>query len=375
MIERAIAVQTHGRYLVEPPSAPGPAPLLVGFHGYAESPELQLDRLRAIPGAEHWLCVSIQGLHRFYQRRTAEIASSWMTRQDRELAIADNIAFVARVVDAVGREWPHASNVVYAGFSQGVAMAYRAAAAAKPPVAGVISVGGDVPPELDATLLSRVPAALLCRGRTNLLYERSKSQNDLRRLQEAGTDVQADRVRWRTRVGDRCADDGVAVSPGAPTMIHVRTATVADARRLAELRWEFRSGRDAPTESRDVFVRRCIGWMRRELQEGNGWHAWAAVNDDGLIVGTVWVQTIKKIPNPASESELHAYLSNLYVTPSARGGIGVQLVQAAIAWAKINKIDRLILWPAHRSVSLYLRFGFSHAGDVMELQTWRPPSV
>ncbi|HEY1910814.1 MAG TPA: GNAT family N-acetyltransferase [Vicinamibacterales bacterium] len=158
-------------------------------------------------------------------------------------------------------------------------------------------------------------------------------------------------------------------------MIHIRIATVADARRLAELRWEFRSGRDTPIETREVFVRRCIGWMRRELQEGNGWHAWAAVKADGLIVGAVWVQTIKKIPNPSSESELHAYLSNLYVTPSARGGIGVQLVQAAIAWAKINKIDRLILWPAHRSVSLYLRFGFSHAGDVMELQTWKPASA
>ena len=189
MIERAIRVQTHGRYLVEPPSASGPAPMLVGFHGYAESPEVQLDRLRAIPGAEHWLCVSIQGLHRFYQRRTVDIVSSWMTRQDRELAIADNVAFVSEVVDAARGEWPHTSTVIFAGFSQGVAMAYRAAAAAKPAVAGVISVGGDVPPELDAAMLSRVPAALLCRGKQDLLYEKSTYENDLRRLQEAGSDV------------------------------------------------------------------------------------------------------------------------------------------------------------------------------------------
>jgi predicted esterase len=188
MIERAIPVRTHGRYLIEPPSGSGPAPMLVGFHGYAESPELQLDRLRAIPGAEHWLCVSIQGLHRFYQRRTTDIVSSWMTRQDRQLAIADNVAFVAAVVDAVRGEWPHTSTVIYAGFSQGVAMAYRAAAAA-PAIAGVISVGGDVPPELDASMLSHVPAALVCRGNSDLLYEKSTYENDLRRLQEAGSDV------------------------------------------------------------------------------------------------------------------------------------------------------------------------------------------
>jgi predicted esterase len=189
MIERAIAVQIHGRYLVEPPSASGPAPMLVGFHGYAESPEIQLDRLRAIPGADHWLCVAVQGLHRFYQRRTSEIVSSWMTRQDRELAIADNVAFVTQVIAAVRGEWPHSSTIVYAGFSQGVAMAYRAAAAARPAVAGVISVGGDVPPELDALLLSHVPAALLCRGNKDLLYEKATYENDQRRLQEAGTSV------------------------------------------------------------------------------------------------------------------------------------------------------------------------------------------
>jgi predicted esterase len=189
MIERAIAVQTHGRYLIEPPSASGPAPMLVGFHGYAESPERQLERLRAIPGAEHWLCVSVQGLHRFYQRRTIDIVSSWMTRQDRELAIADNVAFVARVVGAVRSEWPTTADVIYAGFSQGVAMAYRAAAFAKPRVAGVMSVGGDVPPELDAAMLSRVPAALLCRGNKDLLYGKSTYENDLRRLQEAGSNV------------------------------------------------------------------------------------------------------------------------------------------------------------------------------------------
>src|SRR4029077_7493688 len=125
MIERTIATTTHGRYLVEPPSAAGAAPLLVGFHGYGETAEAQLDRLRAIPGAERWLIVSIQGLHRFYERRTNEVIASWMTRQDREAAIADNLTYVAGVMNAVTREWPDATRLVFAGFSQGVAMTFR----------------------------------------------------------------------------------------------------------------------------------------------------------------------------------------------------------------------------------------------------------
>ena len=101
MIERTIATTTHGRYLVAPSTAS--APLLVAFHGYAELAEAALDRLRAIPGADRWTLLSIQGLNRFYQRRTNDVIAGWMTRQDRELAIADNLAFVSSVLDAVLR--------------------------------------------------------------------------------------------------------------------------------------------------------------------------------------------------------------------------------------------------------------------------------
>ncbi len=189
-MERSIATTTHGRYLVEPPAWAGPAPVLVGFHGYAEGAETQLARLRAIPGAERWLIVSIQGMHRFYQRRTNEVIASWMTRQDRETAIADNLTYVAGVMDAVAREWPGATRLVFAGFSQGVSMTFRAATASSRSVDGVVAVGGDVPPELDANLLARVPAALVCRGARDQWYTSATFESDVQRLRGAGTDVQ-----------------------------------------------------------------------------------------------------------------------------------------------------------------------------------------
>src|ERR671938_412195 len=120
MIERTIAATTHGRYVVEAPSnGTAPAGTLVGFHRYAEGAEAQLERMRSIPGADRWLLVAVQGLHRFYHRRANEVVASWMTRQDRELAIADNTAYVNAVVDAVVAEWPHPPAIVYTGFSQG----------------------------------------------------------------------------------------------------------------------------------------------------------------------------------------------------------------------------------------------------------------
>jgi len=71
--------------------------MLVGFHGYAENAEAQLERLRGIPESARWLSISVQGLHRFYQRRTNLVVASWMTSQDREVAIRDNLAYVADV--------------------------------------------------------------------------------------------------------------------------------------------------------------------------------------------------------------------------------------------------------------------------------------
>ncbi len=189
MIERSIAVETHGRYLVEAPAGDGPAPLLVGFHGYSESADVQLDRLRAIPGSARWRLVAVQGLHRFYQRRSDEVVASWMTRQQRELAIADNLLYVAAVIDDVAREWPPTQPLVLAGFSQGVAMAFRAAASSARPVSAVIAVGGDVPPELDSAALKRIPSALVCHGAGDPVYAPATFENDVRRLREAGVNV------------------------------------------------------------------------------------------------------------------------------------------------------------------------------------------
>jgi GNAT superfamily N-acetyltransferase len=150
-------------------------------------------------------------------------------------------------------------------------------------------------------------------------------------------------------------------------VIAVREATPQDARRLAELRWEFRSDRAPNIETREGFVERCTAWMQRELADGAVWRAWVAERD-AVIVGQAWLQTFSKLPNPTEEAERQAYLSNVYVVPSQRGGIGTKLVAAAVAWTRANQIDYVILWPSARSVTLYERFGFTHRGRVMELK-------
>ena len=157
-------------------------------------------------------------------------------------------------------------------------------------------------------------------------------------------------------------------------MIEIRPATPLDADELAELRWEFRAGRGATAESHDAFIARCAAWMQRELADGESWRAWVAEETESpaeaghhTIVGQVWLHTINKVPNPIAERERHAYLSNLYVTPAARGGVGVRLLETALAQASADGVDSVILWPSARSRSLYLRHGFIPNRAMLEL--------
>src|SRR5450830_692898 len=94
----SIETPTHGRVLIVEPEAADAGIRLVGFHGYAQSSDDMLDELRRIPGSDAWTLVSVQALNRFYTRGDQSIVASWMTRQDREQAIADNIEYVDRVL-------------------------------------------------------------------------------------------------------------------------------------------------------------------------------------------------------------------------------------------------------------------------------------
>ena len=185
MLIETIATTTHGRYAVDRPAGDGPFPLLAGFHGYKQSAEDMLAELVRIRGDRSWLLVSVQALNRFYDRDNSKVIAGWMTRQDREHAIADNLAYVAAVVAAVRREHPVNATLVYAGFSQGVAMAYRAAAFAGP-AAGLILLAGDIPPDV-APVAATLPPLVIGRGTTDYWYTERKAAADLAVLRAAGT--------------------------------------------------------------------------------------------------------------------------------------------------------------------------------------------
>jgi predicted esterase len=183
---QTIEARTHGRFLVRVPDVAPPWPLLVGFHGYAETAGDHLDAVKAIPGTADWLLVSVQALHPFYTRKERVVAS-WMTREDRALAIADNINYVGRVLGRVRSEYQTRDVLVFSGFSQGAAMAYRAAAHYR--AAALIILAGDVPPDVVEERLVPLPPVLIGRGTGDEWYSEEKEAADRDALAKIDADV------------------------------------------------------------------------------------------------------------------------------------------------------------------------------------------
>ena len=192
MVEiRTLSTATTGRYLVEPATTASgsDSALLVGFHGYGQNAEHLLQDLCRIPGAAGRTLVAVQALHRFYSPKTQEVVGSWMTSQDRELAIEDNLAYVERVVAEVRGE-RGSGRLVFVGFSQGAAMAWRAAARCGP-CQGLIILGGDLPRDVAEAPSLTLPPLLIGCGERDTFYTALQLEKDLAVLESRGLQPEA----------------------------------------------------------------------------------------------------------------------------------------------------------------------------------------
>jgi predicted esterase len=185
----SVPTLTHGRVLVRPARTASARGVLVGFHGYGENAAMQLQRLQDLPGAASWTLLSVQGLHRFYDPRSNAVVASWMTSEDRADAIADNLAYITAALEGV--HYSRSAPIVFAGFSQGAAMAYRAGCRGPVTASAIIAVGGDVPPELLEDRSVEFPRVLMLRGEADRWYGAEPFAEDAAALSQRGVAVTA----------------------------------------------------------------------------------------------------------------------------------------------------------------------------------------
>jgi hypothetical protein len=69
-------------------------------------------------------------------------------------------------------------------------MAFRAGCSSPRVVSGLLVLGGDIPPELDRSALSRLSSVLLGRGERDDWYTAEKWTPDVARLRESGVGLE-----------------------------------------------------------------------------------------------------------------------------------------------------------------------------------------
>lgn len=137
-----------------------------------------------------------------------------------------------------------------------------------------------------------------------------------------------------------------------------RTATVHDARELAELRWEFRLAEAGGVAafSKDEFIPVCAEFFSAGLEQGD-WYHWVAEHE-GRLVACAGIHTVRKIPHPNHLQDRFGYVTNVYTRPAYRNqGIGGTLMRLLVDWARAEDVEFLVLWPSERSVPFYERCG------------------
>jgi GNAT superfamily N-acetyltransferase len=141
----------------------------------------------------------------------------------------------------------------------------------------------------------------------------------------------------------------------------IRPAMPDDAAELARLRWEFRIEVGTPaTRSRAAFDAEMETFAREMVANDGAWRAWVA-DDGGRLLGCVWLQLVEKVPHPSRSRRERpiAYVTNMYVEPDRRDrGLGRELLDVAVTFARESGADGVLLWPSERSRPFYERAGF-----------------
>jgi len=97
-----------------------------------------------------------EGLSRYYtDREHTRVGATWMTREDREHEIADQINYLDTLAEVLRDRCPSGIPLHVLGFSQGVATACRWLCLGASRADRLVLWGGNMPPELDEVLIGQ----------------------------------------------------------------------------------------------------------------------------------------------------------------------------------------------------------------------------
>jgi predicted esterase len=119
--------------------------VLYVLHGYGQLAKFFIQKFKAL--GQDILIVAPEGMHRFYQKgNSGRVGASWMTREAREVDIADNMDWLTALDEKISTTYP-INNRLVLGFSQGGSTAVRWRLSNKVAFDSLVVWGSDFPPE------------------------------------------------------------------------------------------------------------------------------------------------------------------------------------------------------------------------------------
>lgn len=99
--------------------------IIVAFHGYGQLAKYFIRKFDFLDKSKYYV-IAPQGLSKFYLKNHTRVGASWMTKEDRELDLKNQLHYVQTVFETETKniDWS-TKKLVVLGFSQGTATASR----------------------------------------------------------------------------------------------------------------------------------------------------------------------------------------------------------------------------------------------------------
>jgi GNAT superfamily N-acetyltransferase len=146
--------------------------------------------------------------------------------------------------------------------------------------------------------------------------------------------------------------------------VSIRLATSADVEAMAALRRAWIE-EDAGPVDEPAYEQAFADWYAAEGDRRVAWIAFV----DGIPVGMLSLLEFRRMPRPGRLDSRWGYVSNVFVLGEYRNrGLGRELLDAMLAFARERSYVRLILSPSERARPLYERVGFGPPDELLLLQ-------
>ena len=175
MTEHHLTVRRTARYYLLGEASAATRRVWFVCHGYGQLAGYFIRHFGALAAADAGLLVvAPEGLSRFYLRgNDGRVGASWMTRDDRQHEIDDQIGFLNQLTGNILARCPADARITALGFSQGTATVGRWLAQAPFRPAHLVLWAGGFPPDTDADaarrLLGGLPLTLVVGNRDEYL--------------------------------------------------------------------------------------------------------------------------------------------------------------------------------------------------------------